>query len=193
MRLGFLTIADLRFGIDEATLDAFVGHPTPAFPSSSPTILKWGWELRGSRLMDPHCEWIPHLSSEIMFATGARLQSWQDLAPHTVEWEGTGNADNDLHASLYVFEHAAVTEGRVEFTREGDAIRMVLSGVTSVGWGEAYGSGLQLEVDVRFDAVTILAGRSSEADARTQVTPLLCDDELIYATDEYGVATLRSR
>jgi len=194
MASGFVTVADLPFAVHSAALDVFVGSPSPAFPSSCSTVLKWGFSIRAHRLMEPHAEWEPHVSAEVLFATDpGSLAQWQDIAPRSIQWSSRANADNDLHASMYLYEHAPVLDAEVTLERKGQGVSLRLSGTTDIGWEAPYGRGLRLEVQATFDKLTVLAGRDTELDAREALQPHLDDTQFGFFRDEYGVSTLRSR
>lgn len=186
-----LQIADLRFTIDSAKLDAFVSEAGPQRPKA---ILHWGFRVEASRTEEPHSDWTPVLKSEILFETGpGELSAWTDVAPRTITWTTPFTPNNDPYSSLYVFEHAAMEQGQAGLSVDQGVVRLRLEGTCNVCWDEKYGEGLKLILDTAVDFAGILCARDSEEVARRHAESLLDGAGLRFFRDEYGVSSLRPR
>ncbi len=181
-----LQIADLHFNVDWAKLDAFV--------SASDQRLNWGFKVMASRSEQPHEDWTPELTSEILFSTApGELGAWWDIAPRTITWTSPITAENDPWASLYMFEHEPMMRGTAEVYSQAGVVRLRVNGICAVNWDETYGQDLPLSLDTALSFDGVLCARDSEEEARQRTAPYLDGAGLRFVRDEYGVSSLRAR
>lgn len=84
------------------------------------------------------------------------ISSWKELEGQTLCWESEYNENDEEAGSLYVFEHEAVTSGKIEFLeRRGTVFLMRWSGTANVYWNDEYGEDVPFvfEGEVCFEGI----------------------------------------
>ncbi|MDE7415983.1 MAG: hypothetical protein K2N44_06685 [Lachnospiraceae bacterium] len=84
------------------------------------------------------------------------ISSWKELEGQTLVWESEYNANDEEAGFLYVFEHEAVTKGKIEFLeRRGNVFLVRWSGTANVYWNDEYGEDVPFafEGEVRFTGI----------------------------------------
>lgn len=89
------------------------------------------------------------------------VKSWKALEGLSKIWTSSENEAGEEAGTLYVFEHEAVTSGRIEFLkRSGSTFFVRWSGTADVCWNKEYGK----DVPFLFEGEVEFSGISAECD-----------------------------
>lgn len=116
------------------------------------------------------------------------ISSWKELEGQTLVWESEYNANDEEAGFLYVFEHEAVTKGKIEFLeRRGNLFMVRWSGTANVYWNDEYGEDVPFlfEGEVRFTGIG--AGSDvelTEEEVRTAMQKYINMDEFVCESED---------
>ena len=175
-----LSIADLVFPVDRSRLELF----------RADSRLCWGFVIESTGRTIEGCDWIPQLSSEVLFETKAgEIESWRHVAPRQVEWSLAATDETSPHATLYLFEHLFIYNCTIDLLPLPNGIELHLQARCDVYFNEQYESNLALEAECPLNC-TVLCGRLNEVDARRSISPYLAVEDFGFDQDENGVSRL---
>ncbi|MDE6620861.1 MAG: hypothetical protein K2K74_10320 [Lachnospiraceae bacterium] len=116
------------------------------------------------------------------------ISSWKELEGQTLAWESEYNANGEEAGFLYVFEHEAVTKGKIEFLeRRGNVFLVRWSGMANVYWNDEYGEDVPFlfEGEVRFTGIGAYSDvERTEEEVRTAMQKYINMDELVCESED---------
>lgn len=116
------------------------------------------------------------------------ISSWKELEGQTLVWESEYNANGEEAGFLCVFEHEAVTKGKIEFLeRRGNVFWVRWSGTANVYWNDEYGEDVPFlfEGEVRFTGIGAYSDvELSEEEVRTAMRKYINMDELVCQSED---------
>jgi hypothetical protein len=143
--------------------------------------------------VDMNDEWIDEAwwSPSLYHNNGIRLDigSWKELEGITLTWNSEINERGEEAGGLYVFEHEAVTSGKIEILeRQENKFKIRWSGKGNIFWDDEYGGNVPFELECMadFKGICLCCEGINEEEIRAQLSKLINIDEFEMIVDNSG-------
>jgi hypothetical protein len=181
-------IADLKFDIQHATLDAFI--------DDIDFSVKWGIEIQTINKNISGHVWQPKAYSEILMKTAAyEIKTWKQIIDKTISWNGCYNEETEEYrAALYIFEHEDIYDSVIKFTSlHGNGVGITWKAKCNVYWDEKYHSDLDLLIETPIEFNGIWFGKTSEDDAKLILAKAFDPAGFFFIKTDHGVSLFKPK
>lgn len=181
------TISDLEFVLSSAVLDAYI--------DDDKNEIVWGIQIEADATHDDLVgETVSAKAETLLLTKPGELAHWSELAGRAITWTEPYDEDEEHRALLYLFEHTAIYESKVELFADGlGELAVRWTGQCDLHWKDGYNEGLPFSIETPLTFTKILFGRRPESQCWANLAPFFCRDLFEYKRTEHGVSTLIPR
>jgi len=177
-------IKDLEFDIEHAYLDAYV--------SDLDGEMVFGLQIKTKEKEDVFLGYSAHFETDMLLNIKPNeITKWQDIAGRKVEWEDYLEDEEEPDGFLYIFEHEAVYNAKIEIKNIDNRIYVKIDALCDVYFDDDYSDNLPLKIETEIDFYGIPCGKNtSENDCINEIKPYLDVSNFRYVKNKYDVSLM---